>query len=84
MHRGQDKVIARKTRPVALLRSRNKGAYMENLQPTAVNQHSMSEAGYGARHACGRRAGPIVHLPVPKINSPGVAGTASGEITVLC
>ena len=59
MHRGQDKVIARKTRPVAFLRSRNKGAYMENLQPTAVNQHSMSEAGCEARHACGRRAGPI-------------------------
>ena len=26
----------------------------------------------------------IVHLPVAKINSPGVADTTSGEFTVLC
>ena len=30
-----------------------------------------------------KRGRPIVHLPVPKINSPGGAGTASGEYTEL-
>ena len=34
-------------------------------------------------HCCNRIVSVIVHLPVPKINSPGGADTASGEYTEL-